>query len=115
LILFCYYHKWRPLLHKPMDCLSSIFELKTPFRKSIAKSCAQLVFLAFCRVDTELGFALWIQHNQPKIPNNPWSSHYPVKQPLSSEAAIIQIIALLLNLVVPIWQELDWILGESML
>jgi hypothetical protein len=42
---------------EPMDSLSSIFELKTLFRKSIAKSCAQFIFLAFCWLDTELGFA----------------------------------------------------------
>jgi hypothetical protein len=40
-----------------MDCLLSIFELKTLFRKSIAKSCAQFIFFAFCCLDTELGFA----------------------------------------------------------
>ena len=39
-----------------MDCLLSIFELKTLFRKSIATSCAQFIILAFVWLDTELEF-----------------------------------------------------------
>jgi hypothetical protein len=42
---------------EPMDCLLSIFELKTLIRRSIAKSCAQFICLAFCWLDAELGFA----------------------------------------------------------
>ena len=42
---------------EPMDCLLSIFESKTLFRKWIANSCAQFIFFTFCWLDTELGFA----------------------------------------------------------
>ncbi len=74
---------------EPMDCLLSIFELKTLFRRSIANSCAQFIYWA--------GICLWIQHNQSIIPNNTWT--------------IIQIIGLLqhcpkfINFVIPFWQE----------
>ncbi len=86
-----------------MDCLLSVFELKTLIRKSIANSCNLLSFLlvGYCA-----RICLWIQHNQAIIPDSTWT--------------IIQIIALpqhcpkFINFVIPFWQELEWILGERL-